>query len=147
MEMEKEYTEMENLEEYTGLELIQLLEMLERDRFPSAELYQLKEKAVTIAATKLDLPMKEICWIAERPKNEKWEKDEERNNQKEKKLEMEEKNWGQQRREMRATREVIKTIAGTVSDIDEKIAKIEGKVDKLEKSWQSLSFQNIIKKE
>ena len=48
---------------------------------------------------------------------------------------------------MRATREVIKTIAGTVSDIDEKIAKIEGKVDKLEKSWQSLSFQNIIKKE
>ena len=138
---------MENLEEYTGLDLIQLLDMLERDRFPSSELYKLKEKAVTIAAAKLDLPMKEICWIAERPKNEKWEKDEERNNQKEKKLEMEEKHWGQQRWEMRATKEIIKTIAGTVNDIDKKIAKIEGRVGELEKSWQSLSFQNIIKKE
>ena len=46
---------MENFKEYTGLELLQLLDLFERDRFPSADLYKKKEEAVATAAEKLDL--------------------------------------------------------------------------------------------
>ena len=55
---------MENFKsEYTGLELLQLLDLLERDRFPSSDL--------AAAAEKRDLQQKEICWIVERPYNER----------------------------------------------------------------------------
>ena len=87
----KKINKMENLKEYTGLELIQLLEYLERDRFLSAELCKKREAVVEAAAEKLDLEQKEICWIVERPYNEKQSKEEEVKDKKKRREEKAEK--------------------------------------------------------
>ena len=61
---------MENFKEYTGLKLLQLLDLFKSDHFPSTDLYKKKEVVAT-AAEKLDLQQKEICWIVERPYNKR----------------------------------------------------------------------------
>ena len=132
---------MENFKrEYIGLELLQLLDLLERDRFPSSDLYKKKEEAVAAAAEKLDLQQKEICWIVERPYNERRTEYDEKREMKQKREEELNKQQGELKREIRQVKELIKTISGTIHDIGEKVGE-------LEKSWQSLSFENIVKKE
>ena len=61
---------MENFKEYTGLKLLQLLDLFKSDHFPSTDFYKKKEVVAT-AAEKLDLQQKEICWIVERPYNKR----------------------------------------------------------------------------
>ena len=131
---------MENFKEYTGLELLQLLDLFERDRFPSADLYKKKEEAVATAAEKLDLQQKESCWILERPYNERCAEYDEKRETKQKREEELGKQQGGLKREIRHVKELIKTFSGTIHDIEEKMGE-------LEKSWQLLSFENIVKKE
>ena len=136
----KKINKMENLKEYTGLELIQLLEYLERNRFPSAKLCEKGEAVVEAAAEKLDLEQKEICWIVERPYNEKRSKEEEVKDDKQRREEEAEKRWGQMRWEIGGVREIIVSIQAEMREL-------KARVKELEKSWTSLSFQNIVKKE
>ena len=136
----KKINNMETLKEYTGLELIQLLEYLERDRFPSAELCKKRGAVVEAAAEKLDLEQKEICWIVERPYNEKQSKKEEVKDEKQRREEETEKWWRQMRREIRAVREIIVSIQAELREIKDDMKE-------LKRSWTSLSFQNIVKKE
>ena len=135
----KKINKMENLKEYTGLELIQRLEYLERDRFPSAELCKKREAVVEAAAKKLDLEQKEICWIVERPNNKKRSKEEEAKDEKQRREEEAKKRWGQMRREIRAVSEIMVSIQAEMQEIKDDVKE-------LEKSWTSLSFQNIVKK-
>ena len=136
----KKINKMENLKKYTGLELIKLLEYLERNRFPSAELCKKREAVVEAAAEKLDLEQKEICWIVERPYNEKRSKEEEVKDEKQRREEEAEKRWGQMRWEIRGVREIMVSIQAEMPELKDGVKE-------LEKSWTSLSFQNIVRKE
>ena len=131
---------MENFKEYTGLQLLQLLDLFERDRFSSSDLYKKKEEAVATVAEKLDFQRKEICWIVERPYNERHAEYDKKRETKRKREEELDKQQGELKREIRQVKELIKTISATIHDIGQKVGE-------LEKSWQSLSFENIVKKE
>ena len=108
---------MENFKKYTGLELLQLLDLFERDRFPSADLNKKNEEAVATAAEKLDLQQKEICWIVKRPYNKRRAEYDKKREMKQKREEELDKQKGELKREIRQVKELIKTISGTIHNI------------------------------
>ena len=130
----KKINKIENLKEYTGLELIQLLEYHEKDRFPSVELCKKREAVVEAAVEKLDLEQKEICWIVERRYSEKWSKEEEVKDEKQRREEEAEKRWGQMRWEIRAVREIMVSIQAEMREIKDDVKE-------LEKSWTCYHFK------
>ena len=54
---------MEDYDQYTALELIQLLDVLERERFPTGGLYKRENEIMELTAKRLDIEPKEVGWL------------------------------------------------------------------------------------
>ena len=123
----KVQTKMESYEDYTLVELFQLLDILERERFPTESLDKRKTEIVEITAKKLDVEPKEIGWLLT---GEHQRKDSEREDiirEKAEQAHEDEKCWKLMTRKLVA-------LASSVSRIGEHIRCIRGSVDKLEAS-------------
>ena len=53
----------ENYDKYTALELLQLLDVLERECFPTGGLYKRKNEIIEITAKYLEIKPKEVGWL------------------------------------------------------------------------------------
>ena len=122
----------ETFEEYAGLEMLQLLEYLKRERFPGLELENKKEELKEEIAKRLELEAKEVGWIvgAERKgKDRNREEDQEREDAFMKKNK---KQWE------KVTREVS-SMAAQMRFLAKDIEGIRLTVKKIEKSYETFT--------
>ena len=125
---------MEPYENYTVLEMLKLLDILQREPFPSLALDKRREELRKEAAKRLKMEPKEIDWLIKKPLLNKTADAEEK-----------ERKWNEQDREESKrwkilAREIV-ALAAEVRKMGEKLSSIKEKVDVLEKSYQRLVVQ------
>ena len=125
---------MEPYENYTVLEMLKLLDILQREPFPSLALDKRREELRKEAAKRLKMEPKEIDWLIKKPLLNKTADAEEK-----------ERKWNEQDREESKrwkilAREIV-ALAAEVRKTGEKLSSIKEKVDVLEKSYQRLVVQ------
>ena len=123
---------MESYGDYTLIELFQLLDILEWERFPTGGLYKRKNEIIEISAKWLDIEPKEVGWLLT---NERQRKDSEREDIIREKTEQA---HGDEKRWKLLTRELV-ALASSVSRMGENIRCIKNSVDKLEASYKELT--------
>ena len=122
----------ETFEEYTRLEMLQLLEYLKRERFPGLELENKKKELKEEIAKRLELEAKEVGWIvgAERKgKDRNREEDQEREDAFMKKNK---KQWEKLTRE-------VSSMAAQMRFLAKDIEGIRLTVKKIEKSYETFT--------
>ena len=125
---------MEPYENYTVLEMLKLLDILQREPFPSLALDKRREELRKEAAKRLKMEPKEIDWLIKKPLLNKTADAEEK-----------ERKWNERDREESKrwkilAREIV-TLAAEVRKMGENLSSIKEKVDVLEKSYQRLVVQ------
>ena len=129
---------MEGYSEYTVLELFQLLEILERERFPTGNLYKRKNEIMEEAAKQLDVQVKEIGWLMtskcqreEAVAEDKiWEKTEHA--------------WEEEKRWTILTRELV-ALGSSVVEMGKNIWRIKEEVDGLGANLEKLKIIKVEK--
>ena len=125
---------MEPYENYTVLEMLKLLDILQREPFPSLALDKRREELRKEAAKRLKMEPKEIDWLIKKPLLNKTADAEEKERKWNERDQEESKRWKILARE-------IVTLAAEVRKMGENLSSIKEKVDVLEKSYQRLVVQ------
>ena len=125
---------MEPYENYTVLEMLKLLDILQREPFPSLALDKRREELRKEAAKRLKMEPKEIDWLIKKPLLNKTADAEEKERKWNERDQEESKRWKILARE-------IVVLAAEVRKMGENLSSIKEKVDVLEKSYQRLVVQ------
>ena len=125
---------MESYDDYTALEMLQLLDILQREPFPTANLYRRKEELFEKTAARLDLEPKEIQWIVENPHKKQRAAKEEKVKERQERDHEESKLW-------KILTQEIMALGSSMRKMGENLSSIKKKVVTLEKSYQQLAVQ------
>ena len=127
---------MESYDDYTVVELFQLLDIMERERFSTGGLYKRKNEIIDITAKRLDIEAKEVGWLLTTRCQRKESEREDKIREKAERDYEEEKRW------KILTREIV-ALGSSVNRMGENIRQIKGKVVELEKSYRKLALDDV----
>ena len=127
---------MESYDDYTVVELFQLLDIMERECFPTGGLYKRKNEIIDITAKRLDIEAKEVAWLLTTRCQRKESEREDKIREKAERDYEEEKRW------KILTREIV-ALGSSVNRMGENIRQIKGKVVELEKSYRKLALDDV----
>ena len=127
---------MENYEDYTVVELFQLLDILEREGFPTGGLYKRKNEVIDLTAKRLSIKPKEVGWLLTNQHQRENSRREDEIREKTERDHENEKRW------KLLTRELV-ALGSSVQRMGENIHQIKTKVVELEKSYKKLALEDV----
>ena len=127
---------MESYDDYTVVELFQLLDIMEIECFPTGGLYKRKNEIIDITAKRLDIEPNEVGWLLTTRHQRKESEREEKIREKAERDHEEEKRWKILTREIAA-------LGSSVNRMGENIRQMKGKVMKLKKSYKKLALNDV----
>ena len=130
---------MENLEEYTVLDLLQVLEFLEEETSPTCALYQRQKDVMKEAAKCLDIEPKDVGWLCVKKRERRGRKERE-------KAKEEDKREKEKKKERKNQLKLHNQLLVEMQILNSKVEALSRKVTEIEKSVTSLSFKEAASK-